>query len=94
MQMTRFANIPLDPETRIISKIEIIIDKIPALIEQWSWDGIAGKSAIFIDVDVSNYSDEELFLKIVEHFNISSDTRHTVQRNSNGFTFVNFDFFY
>lgn len=89
-----FLDIPNDPDTRIIRQKQVMIENIPALIQKWAWEGIVAESAIFLDEDVDGITDEELFNKIIDNYDVGPDRRHTVTRNSGGYTFVNFNFTY
>ena len=90
----KFKNIPTDPDTRIIRQKEVKIDTIPALIQKWAWEGIVAESAIFQDEDVNDINNEELFQKIIDNYDVGPDHRYTITRNSDGYTFVNFNFTY
>ena len=87
-----FENVPVDPDTRILHHKEIMIDSLPVLIQAWAWEGIAAESAIFRADDVRGFSDEDLFQKVVDNYGVGSDQRHTITRDSDGYTFVNFNF--
>ena len=87
-----FQNIPIDEDTRILSQNELEIGNIPVLVQKWAWEGIVAKSAIFHDKDVGELSDEALFQKIADNYDIGPDERYTVKRNEEGYTFVNFNF--
>ena len=87
-----FQNVPVDPDTRILHQKEITIDTLPVLIQAWAWEGIVAESAIFRAEDVRGFSDEELFQKIVDNLDFGPDHRHTITRDSDGYTFVNFNF--
>lgn len=88
----KFQNVPVDPDTKILHQKEITIDTLPVLIQAWAWEGIVAESAIFRAEDVRGFSDEEHFRKIVENYDVGSDHRHTITRDSDGYTFVNFNF--
>lgn len=92
--MTKFPNVPTDEDTKIVRQKETEIDNIPAMIQKWVWDGIVAESVIFHDKDVSSTSDDELFQKIIENYTVGPDRRHTVTRDADGYTFVNFNFEY
>jgi hypothetical protein len=89
-----FPNVPVEEDTKIRSRKEIVIDNLPVLIERWSWDGIVAESAIFHDEAVSEINDADLFQKIIDSYDVGDDKRHTVKRGCDGYTFVNFNFTY
>ena len=90
--MKKFADVPVDDDTKIIRQHETEIDNIEVLIQKWVWDGLVAESAIFLDEDVDHINDEELYQKIVDKYAVGHDRRHTITRDSNGYTFVNFNF--
>ncbi len=94
MKSTMFPNVPLDPDTKITSQTETVIENIPVLIQRWSWDGISASSAIFHDEDVVDITDNKMFEMIVENCNPDEKEQYTIKRNQDGYTFLNFNFSY
>ncbi len=88
----KFADVPVDEDTKIIQRKETEIDNLPVLIQKWTFDGIVAESAIFHDKDVCGINDEDLFQKIVNNYTVGPDLRHTITRDFDGYTFVNFNF--
>jgi hypothetical protein len=87
-----FPNVPVEEDTRLLRQKEIEIENIPVLIQKWAWEGIVAESAIFHSKDVSEIADADLFQKIVDNYQVGHDQRHTIKRNEDGYTFVNFNF--
>jgi hypothetical protein len=92
MDMEKFSNVPVEPDTTIVSEAEVVLGEIPALHQQWTWEGLIAESFIFISEDVSHLNDEKLFELVKENYVIGEDERHTVKRSQSGYTFVNFNF--
>ena len=87
-----FPNVPVEEDTRILHQKEIEIENIPVLIQKWAWEGIVAESVIFHNKEVVKFSDEELFQKIADNYDVGPDKRYTVKRNDDGYAFVNFNF--
>lgn len=50
----KFADIELEPDTRLYSRTQLNIAGLDAVFEWWSWDGdIEGDSVIFCSEDVA-----------------------------------------
>jgi len=94
--LDNFKSIPVESDTKIISEQEIQVANLPALHQNWSWDGIAAESIIFHTEDVKDCSDEELFEKVkcycIQKNTIAFNEQYTIKRDSPGFTFVNYNF--
>jgi len=88
--MNNFSNVLVDQDTRIISESEIIINDIPALNQQWNWDGIIANSLIFNSIDVEKFTDDEL-LKMIKKSGIQVNSSVTYS-NKDSYRFVNFNF--
>lgn len=89
--MSIFKNVPIDPDTRIINQHGVEVEGIPALIQQWSWEGFIAESIIFLNADVAHLDESELF-DLVRRSCLVNDDRFTVSRSESGFTFVNYNF--
>ena len=94
--MNDFKLVPVELDTTITSEQEIQVVNLPALHQNWNWDGIVAESIIFHAEDVKDLTDEVLFEK-VKLYCFQKDTvtlteQHTIKRDSSGFTFVNFNF--
>ncbi len=90
--MNIFNNVPVEEDTRILSRKNIKVDNLDALYEKWFWEGVKAESLIFIASDVSELSDAELELLVQQSTLPSTDSSFTFKRDSKGFTFVNFNF--
>jgi hypothetical protein len=88
----KFENVPKDEETVVRFEVEAYLDDYELLYQKWSWDGITADSFIFLECDVAHLSDDELTLLVKESPLVEADSQLTLSRNSNGFTFVNFNF--
>ncbi|MBC7204304.1 MAG: hypothetical protein H5U29_12445 [Pusillimonas sp.] len=44
----RFANVPIDSDTTIISQRQITVQGISVLNQHWRWDGARAESLIFV----------------------------------------------
>ena len=76
--MDKFKNVPLDPDTSIISQEIVKIDGFDAVFQQWTWDGFIGESVIFHSSDVCSVADDALFT-LVKRYGIGyKDGRYTV----------------
>jgi hypothetical protein len=49
----RFANVPIDSDTRILTQFEARLDEQEVLYQKWSWDGITAESIIFVTHDIA-----------------------------------------
>lgn len=89
--MSKFDNVPVEEDTKILARIEATLDDYDVLYEKWFWDGIHAESIIFIADDVKEM-DDEAFKAFVAESPFVEDTNMTIKRDSKGFTFVNFNF--
>lgn len=87
-----FAHVPVEPDTRILLQQEAMFDDWPVLYQRWVWDGIYAESLIFLDADVAHLDDAALERFVRESPLIRDDSKITLKRGSNGYTFVNFNF--
>lgn len=88
----KFNNVPLDSDTTILEQKEIKINNLDALHQIWNWDGLKGESLIFCNEDFSEISQDELIEKCQKTKLLEHGSTPTYKKNSNGFTFVNFNF--
>jgi len=86
----KFDGVSDDEGTIVLSRKECKFDKYDVLYEVWSFDGIIGKSIIFLSEDVVDLSDSEIEMNVVVRLALSQDYSFTVSRSKSGFTFVNF----
>ncbi len=91
-RMDKFANVPVDENTKIKKSNVIKINDLDALHQEWIWDGIVAESLVFIEKDVGGLSDDELVNLARKNNLLIEDSQATVVRNSSGFAFVNMNF--
>lgn len=89
---SKFANVPLDEDTRIKSQRQISINGIDALHQRWVWDGISGESLVFSADDVSAATDQEIIEMARDAGLVAMESASTVTRGGSGFVFLNFGF--
>jgi hypothetical protein len=89
--MSKFQNVPIEPDTLILGQEEVMIQDVIALKQQWFWDGVAGESLIFDSQDIRNMNDEDV-LKFINNNWEEIISQATFKRNEKGYCFVNFNF--
>ncbi|MGJ8670594.1 MAG: hypothetical protein ACSHXK_13980 [Oceanococcus sp.] len=89
--MSIFDNVPIDPDTRVRANKVVTMAGIPALHQQWAWEGIVAESCIFASQDVSEKSDEELQRLVSDSSLWDQASSFTVKRTAE-YIFVNFNF--
>jgi len=90
--MNLFINLPVDDDTTILSQCALKIDNLDALHQKWFWDGVKAESLIFIASAVDALNDTALESLAKQSKLPTNDSSFTFKRNSNGFTFINFNF--
>ncbi|WP_018699900.1 hypothetical protein [Amorphus coralli] len=85
-----FANCPSDEDTRSVGKERRTISGLDVLLESWVYDGIIGFSAILLEEQVSNLSDEEIVERLSAELQV--DSNRTISRKGDGYVFVNYAF--
>jgi hypothetical protein len=90
--MNKFDAIPADDGMQLLSQSAIKIAGYDAVHQCWRLDGVKGESAIFVTAEVSALSDEELKDVVLDAPFARLDTRCTIQRNDEGYTFINLNF--
>ena len=88
----KFANVPLDPDTKIRAESLVTLGEIEALYQRWYWEGIGGESLIFVSEEVEGLGNEALKKLAASSSLIQEGSDFTIKRNQRGFTFVNFNF--
>jgi len=89
---SKFACVPIEEDTKVIDQLEAMLGCYPVLYQKWHWDGIVAESFIFANEDIAGLSDEELEKEVKESPMCKENSRITVKRTDDGFTFVNFNF--
>ena len=88
----RFADAPVDPDTRVLSESLMTIGGVDALHQKWNWEGILGESLPFVSRDVQTLGDAELRQLGRASLLVRDGSDLTVKRDPLGYTFVNFNF--
>ena len=88
----RFVGVPVEDDTKILSRAETEIAGIPVLVESSRWDGAYMESLIFVAADVEDKDDEALEALIRASGRVKDDSAMTISRTADGYTFVNFNF--
>jgi hypothetical protein len=88
----KFADVPRDPDTRILSQALGTLGGIDALHQRWNWEGVLGESLIFVSEDVKGLGEEGLKQLARESSLVQDGSDFTIKRHPLGYTFVNFNF--
>ena len=92
MVMKKFESIPADDGMQLLSQSAIEFDGYDAIHQRWRLDGVKGESVIFVTAEVAALSDEELKAMVLNSPIAKPETRCTLQRNEEGYTFINLNF--
>lgn len=92
MVMKKFESIPADDGMQLLSQSAIQLDGHDAIHQCWRLDGVKGESVIFVTAEVAVLSDEELKAIVLDSAIAKAGTRCTLQRNEEGYTFINLNF--
>lgn len=92
MAKDKFARVPVEPDTRIVSQSHGAIDDLDALYQQWNWEGVGGESLVFVSEEVKGLGDQELKELVRGSGLVEDGSDITIRRSEPGFTFVNFNF--
>lgn len=89
----RFANVPVDEDTRLLQTRAERLGDYPACHQQWSWDGLLGESLILVADDVAHLSEAELVdLLRATSLLTTPDSQVTYSNSDSGLVFLNFNF--
>jgi hypothetical protein len=88
---TKFNQVMVEKDTRILKKSLIKINEIDARQEVWSWEGIRGCSVIFVSEEVQAFEHETLWQMVAETLKIDVTQSNTIKRQDD-YTFVNYGF--
>jgi len=80
----KFDTIPVEKDTRIISREQVKVGPYDAVLENWVWEGIIAKSYIFYNDNIEGVSQKELLA-------LAGKPDATYSRGET-YTLVNFDF--
>lgn len=87
----KFRDIPVDEDTRIISREFVKVGDLDAVREKWSWEGILGETLIFATGDVKDMDDVALEQLLREQEKLEDNLKVIIKRGER-FVFVNFRF--
>ena len=87
-----FANVPLEEDTKVSKNTQLEIKGLPALHQQWTWEGISAESLIFHAKDVGHLDDEGLIKFAGTTGFLLNKSDCTISRDRDGYTLVNFNF--
>lgn len=90
--MSKFKNVPIEEDTKILSQQEVMLGEYEVLYQKWYWDGIRAESIIFSSEDVSTLDDEAIEKEVRSSPLVSSGSSVTLKRTDSGYVFVNFNF--
>lgn len=85
----KFKSVPVEKDTKVLSRKIIKLGDLDAQLEKWSWEGIKAQSVIFSEADIVGQSDEALITLIKAQLDLSDDVDITISRDRNGFAFFN-----
>lgn len=88
----KFTNIPVEEDTIIKRNTLIEIEGLQALHQNWIWDGIAAESLIFIAGEVAQLDDDQFTFLALSSKLPSVDSKFTISRDREGYTYINFNF--
>jgi hypothetical protein len=90
----KFKNIPVEEDTEINLRIEVKLGKYDVVYESWYWkmEASGGESIIFYHEDIKELSKKEIIALVRTSEVINKDSGTTITLNSEGYTFVNFNF--
>lgn len=86
-----FATREMDVDTRILSTKYMNQDGYDLLVEHWFFDGIRGKSLIFVSPQIASMSDEQIRELAFQTLALDEKEQWTLKRKDD-FTFFNFGF--
>lgn len=90
----KFKNIPLEEDTRVLSRTQIAFGPHDAIHEKWKWvfEGVSAESVILLEADVAALTNEELTQQLKASSLLAPDSPITISRGKGNFTFLNFNF--
>lgn len=86
-----FAARNIDEDTRILATEYRHEEGYDLLVEEWFFDGIRGRSLIFLAVQVKGLRDAEIEMLAKKILHLSEDVQSTYKREKD-FVYFNFDF--
>jgi hypothetical protein len=88
----KFENVPVEPDTHILFRLEATLGEYDVLYEKWSWEGILGESLIFAGDDLANLNDDEIENICRTSPLLKEETDITIKRSTSNYVFINFNF--
>lgn len=89
---SKFDTVPLEKDTNVLFELNANLDDYDVLYQMWSWDGITAESFIFLSLDTSHLTDDEVKILAKNSPMIKADSVLTMVRHADGYTFLNFNF--
>ncbi len=86
---SKFADVVIDPDTRIISEEYLKIGNYDAKFEHWFWDGIYASSLIFLKSDVEDLEKSDLLKLIKDNIGLVYDFTFS---GSGSYLFLNYGY--
>jgi hypothetical protein len=89
---TKFKNVPVEEDTKIIASIEASLGKFNVLYQKWNWEGVTAESVIFDPHDILGLTDDELLNEVRSSPLLKAESKITISHSASSFVFVNFNF--
>lgn len=87
----RFAHVPMEDDTTVLSQEKIRFGDLEALHQKWSWDGVTAESLIFLSADLAGLETSAVIDRVRTFASLEEETEVTVKCTDCGHTFVNFN---
>ena len=88
----KFDAVPIENGTNILFQLNATLDNYDVLYQMWSWDGVTAERFIFLSLDITDLTDDEVKTLAKSSPMIKSDSDLTMVRYENGYTFISFNF--
>ena len=89
---TKFNDVSVDKDTKIIISVPASFDNYDVLYQKWNWDGIVAESIIFDNQDIEDISKEKLMEEIKNSPLVKDGSSEIATSKGNKYTFFNFNF--
>ena len=87
---SKFENIKVDFDTKILQRKQLLIDEFEALYELWVWDGWYGESVV-LNEDLNNYTNKDIEILVRKSGLIKDESECEIKKIDDKFIFVNFN---
>lgn len=87
----KFANVPLDEGTKILNRVEIVIDGLDAQLERNLWDSIYSTSLILVTSELNALHDSKEKIEEMVQPLVRTDSEIMIKESKSGYTFITFD---